>query len=256
MNIGIKRSHRDYVRFVLLGRSRTGSNFVRGLLNSHPQIIAYGEVFKTNERVEWGLDEYPGTAGELEMLQRDPTAFLEQALFRGYPNEIAAVGFKLFYYHARENGLEALWPYLEAHNEIRVLHVKRRNMLRTHLSRARAVQTDRWANVSGEREAEQPITLDFNACLDDFTQTSQWEADYDRFFSAHPKYDVIYEDLLADFNQQATRIQDFLGVKRMKLEPDTYKQSQKPLSQAIANYQELKEKFAGTRWEKFFDEPE
>ena len=36
--------HTDYARFIVLGRSRVGSNLLRGLLNAHPAIEAYGEI--------------------------------------------------------------------------------------------------------------------------------------------------------------------------------------------------------------------
>ncbi|MCC7128910.1 MAG: sulfotransferase [Anaerolineae bacterium] len=252
--IGIKRSQHNYVKFILLGRSRTGSNFVRGLLNSHPQIITFGEVFVSNQEIKWGFDDYTSAPGAFELFQQDPPAFLQQMLFCDYPRGIAAVGFKLFYYHARENELEVVWRHLQAQKDIRILHIKRRNMLRTHLSHARAVHTDQWANVSGEHEAEPPIALDFDECLKDFEQTSQWEVEYDQFFAAHPRYDVFYEELVNDFDRQVIQIQDFLEVKHAPLESDTYKQSHKPLSRSIVNYAELKEKFSGTQWEKFFND--
>lgn len=252
MDIGIKPKHQDYVKFILLGRSRTGSNFVRGLLNSHEQIIAFGELFKTTQTVEWSLEGYPTSGQALELLQTAPAAFMDQVLFGKYPRQIGAVGFKLFYYHAQKDGLEEIWPHLQARTDIRVLHIKRRNILRTHLSRERAVRTDRWANVTGEREKEPPIALKYEDCLQDFIQTRQWEEEYDRFFANHQMLNVVYEELLANFDQQVSLIQDFLEVRRKKLESDTHKQSHQSLSESIANFDELKEKFAGTQWEAFF----
>jgi hypothetical protein len=34
--------------------------------------------------------------------------------------------------------------------------------------------------------------------------------------------------------------------------PSTFAQARQPLSKAIANYAELKERFSGTIWEEFF----
>jgi LPS sulfotransferase NodH len=240
---------------MLLGRSRTGSNFVRGLLNSHPQVVAFGEIFRSDETIEWGLDGYPTGRKALKLLQTDPPEFLEELVFGKYPRETAAVGFKIFYYHAQKDGLNAIWPHLQAQTGIRVLHIKRRNVLRTHLSRERAALTDRWANVDGVREKEQSIALDYERCLQDFVQTRQWETDFDRAFSNHPKIDVVYEDLVANFGQEVLRIQDFLGVEREPLKTDTHRQSLEPLTNAIVNYAELKERFDGTAWEEFFREP-
>jgi len=255
MGLGIQQSHRNYVRFMLLGRSRTGSNFVRGLLNSHPQVVAFGEIFRSDETLEWGLDGYPFSSKALKLLRTDPPEFLEAVVFGKYPPQTAAVGFKIFYYHAQKEGLNAIWPHLQARTEIRVLHIKRRNILRTHLSRERAALTDRWANVNGVREKEQSIVLDYERCLQDFIQTRQWETEYDQVFSSHPKIDVVYEDLVANFGPEVEQIRDFLGLEREPLKTDTHKQSLEPLAKAIANYSELKERFDGTPWEEFFREP-
>jgi hypothetical protein len=50
------------------------------------------------------------------------------------------------------------------------------------------------------------------------------------------------------------RIQEFLGVDCEAVVPLTYKQSNQPLSEAISNYFELKEKFVDSPWEDFFED--
>jgi len=254
LDLGLKRTHSDYTRFIILGRSRTGSNFLRSMLGSHPGVVVYGEILKSDQAVEWGTDGQETGGRTLKMLCEDAPRFLDEIVFRKYPLEIGAVGFKLFYYHAQDNLARPAWDYLKAHTEIHVLHIKRRNMLRTHLSRKRAELTDSWTNVDGSREKEPTVTLAYADCLADFERTSVWEGDFDAFFAAHPKLEVIYEDLDAAPSEQLDRIQEFLSLRKRPLHPGTHKQSSLPLSQAIANYAELKEQFHGTPWESFFDE--
>jgi LPS sulfotransferase NodH len=214
----------------------------------------YGEILKNDRVVEWGVDGMDGGGRPLKLLREDTSRFFEEAVFRKYPREVCAVGFKLFYYHAQDNLARSGWDYLKAHTEIRVIHIKRRNMLSTHLSRRRAELTDRWTNVNGMREEEKAVTLSYDDCLADFERTSAWETQYDAFFAAHPKIEVIYEDLSDDPAGQIERVQEFLSIPKHQLKPGTHKQSSLPLSQAIANYSELKERFLRTRWEAFFDE--
>jgi LPS sulfotransferase NodH len=256
MDIGIKKSHTNYQKFILLGRSRTGSNYLRGLLNSHSQVIVFGELLKNDQNIEWGMDGYPSQGRALQIMRTQPVQFMEKFVFGKHPPHIQAVGFKLFYYHAQQNLLQPVWEYLHRTIEIRVLHIKRRNILRTHLSRQRAELTDRWANVNGSMEKEEPITLSYEKCLQDFVQTRKWEEEFDAYFADHPKRDVVYEDLIADPNRELAEIQDFLGLRFEPLQPGTYKQSVRPLSQAIANFSELKEQFANTPWASFFQENE
>jgi hypothetical protein len=49
--LGSAYLHRDYTRFIILGRSRSGSNYLRGLLNSHRRIVAFGELFRSDEAI-------------------------------------------------------------------------------------------------------------------------------------------------------------------------------------------------------------
>jgi len=163
MDIGIMSGHHDYVKFLVLGRSRTGSNYLRGLLNSHSQIVVFGEIFKNYQGIEWGMDGYPQSGLALKLFQNDPAGFLDRVVFGRYPKNTAAVGFKLFYYHAQQGELNRIWSHIKLRTDIRILHVKRKNILRTHLSRQKAELTDKWANLDGEREDERHISLDYES---------------------------------------------------------------------------------------------
>jgi LPS sulfotransferase NodH len=244
--------HKNYTCFIILSRSRTGSNYLRGLLNSHSKIIVYSEFFKNNAEIEWGLPGYQDTKNTLTLFQNDPVGFLEKKVYQKYPRHIAAVGFKLFYYHARDEKWGILWPYLQNSNKIKIIHLKRRNILETHLSRQRALVTDKWANISGEQEKQPAIPLKYEECLEDFVQTRAWESESDKLFSQHPLVDVYYEDLANNYHREMQKIQAFLDVDYEPVTPQTFKQATLPLSKSITNYLELKEKFTGTPWEEFF----
>jgi LPS sulfotransferase NodH len=167
---------------------------------------------------------------------------------------VGAVGFKLFYYHAHTAQWQPLWEYLAAQSALKVLHIKRDNLLAVHLSRKRAAMTDRWVNTSGTREEHAPITLDYAECLADFVQTRLWEDEYARFFAHLPILEIHYEALARDSAGEMARVQNFLGVRPQSLAPDTYRQSDRPLSASIANYAELKAQFNNSPWQAFFEE--
>jgi LPS sulfotransferase NodH len=254
MDLGLLRSGRDYTRFILLGRSRTGSNFLRGLLTANRGVTLYGEVFKNPEAIEWGMQGLPQSGKALAIYQSDPVRFLREYVYRTMPAHTKAVGFKLFYYHARSGPLAAIWECLREEREIRVIHIKRANILRTHLSRARAERSSRWVNLDGGHEDDAPIRLDPAACREDFERTRRWEEECDRFFEGHPLLDVGYESLAETGPQESVRIQQFLDIPVEALSPQTHKQTRVPLVNAIENYAELKSAFRGTAWESFFEE--
>jgi len=80
------------------------------------------------------------------------------------------------------------------------------------------------------------------------------EQKHDRLFDAHPKIEVVYEDLADDFAAQIHRIQAFLTLASEGLMPRTFKQAKGRLSELILNYEELKRAFSGSPWEGFFDD--
>lgn len=248
--------HRDYTPFLLLARSRTGSNLVRGLLGSRSDVRLFGEVFKRADSIEWGADALPVRGRALALYRHDPVKFLWTYVLGNQPREIRAVGFKLFYYHAQTDPVQAIWPALKAMPGLRILHLTRGNVLRTHLSRALAERSGRWVSTSAERQPTDPIVLDYQACLKNFVQTRAWEESAREFFRGQAMLEILYEDLAADPSRIMAEVQRFLGLDVRDLQPETCPQAGQPLRAAIANFAELEASFRGTPWAVFFeDEP-
>jgi LPS sulfotransferase NodH len=254
LDLGLVDGHRDYTKFIVLGRSRSGSNLLRGLLNANSQVVTYSEMFKDPQTIGWDFPGTPQSGKVLERFQHQPIDFMEQDLFKKMPKSVGAVGFKIFYYHAYGTGLEPVWQYLKSHQEVHVLHIKRQNILKTHLSRVRASVTDSWINLTGEEEEAPAVELNYAECLADFQQTRAWEEEHDQMFSSHPLMEIIYEDLARNYAERMAEIFRFLGVEFQPVQPQTYKQTSKKLSESISNYWTLKSQFAGSPWETFFTE--
>jgi LPS sulfotransferase NodH len=247
-------SHSDYTRFVILARSRVGSNLLRGLLNSNPQIAAFGETFRSGEVFDWDHLGQFQSEDFRRLIGRDPVTFLQDHVFGLYPRSIKAVGFKLFYYHAQQEPFSSVWPYLRDQRDLHIIHLKRRNILETHVSRKRAARNDQWVNTNGTREKDVALVLDYAECLEDFTRTRGWESQYDDYFREHPLIEVVYEDMATNYQAEMNRIHSFLNIPSGDVRPSTFKQASEPLSQGIANYKDLKERFSGTPWQAFFAE--
>ncbi len=245
----------DYTRFILLGRSRVGSNMLRGLLNAHSQIVTFGEIFQNKNEIGWAMEGFPRNGRAHQQFLHEPIQLLEQKLWRNYPAKIRAVGFKIFYYHARDPEWTAVWEHLRQDKTLRVLHLKRRNLLEVHLSRQRAMVSAEWVNTGGGTATKVgAVALDYAECLADFVQTRTWEREAETFFSDHPYLELVYEELAANPEQEMGRVQELLGVAYEAVQPQTHKQRQRPLADAIANFHELKAQFAGSPWESFFAE--
>ena len=249
---------RDYNRFVIVGIARTGSTMLISSLNAHPQALAFGELFRTPEAIGWDIQPYADFASKelLQLYRNDPCRFLETAVFRRWPSGMRAVGFKIFYYHARQPPYSQVWSYLAQRDDILVLHVKRRNVLAQYLSLKLAHDTNMWHGApSGRRGAQaQPLALDVEGCRKHFVWVRAAERETDARFAAHRMLQVEYERLAQDQAAELARVQEFLGLAPRSLAARTTRQRSAPLSQAIANYEELKAAFADTEWSTFFSE--
>jgi LPS sulfotransferase NodH len=245
---------RRYRRFVIVAIARTGTTALISLLNAHSRAMCFGEIFRRPEEIGWDIRPYAGLhdARLLDLYKRDPAAFLRQAVWRRWPREIAAVGFKIFYYHARTPPFAAVWDILEQDREIAVLHVKRRNILSQYLSLQLAHRTNVWAVTAPSARPADPVTLDPAACERHFVEVRAMEDEADERFARHDSLSIDYEDLAADKTALMERVTTFLGLRMEALSTPLVRQRTRPLSEAIANFDELKAAFDRTQWAGFF----
>ena len=256
-------------RFILLGRTRTGSTLLQTLLDSHSQVRVFGELFAAYNMPGWGIEAILKPPKAVALIQNNPVKFLDDYLFTMIPKKLTTspfkpnlrvVGFKLFYDQAREEPWKIVWDYARTRTDLRIIHIKRKNLLRAHLSHKRAQASRSWIdtplNTPNEKVASHKsrFHLDHEECLRVFTYTREQEQICDEMFAQHKRIEVLYENLSRDWEGEIERVQDFLDVAREPLKPVTRKQASLPLATEITNYLELKEGFRGTVWEEFFDE--
>lgn len=229
--------HNHFTRFVILSRSRTGSNMLTSLLNSHPGVIADGEILA-------------------RLRGREARDILAQAYAR-QPRYIKARGFKLFYYHPLDCKHTDLWDRLIADQDVRVLHLKRRNILRTLVSRKIAGMRDVWTATSRARlrmAGSKAVFFTTSELEQGFRRTRAWEEGGDRQFQGHPLMSVHYEDLIDDPASTLACVLDFLDLEQCPLATSMRKQNPERLTKLVANYAQLKAAFAGTEWQAFFED--
>jgi LPS sulfotransferase NodH len=248
----------NYTKFVIVSQERSGSVLLELLLASHGHVLSFGEIFNP---VEARRRESRKKAKPVE-LDDDPIEYLEDHIYKEYADNINAVGFRLFYTHARNNAWKAVWEYLRTSN-VRIVHLKRKNLLDRYLSHQLALRSNKWIAYQGEDDTPyQPITLDPADCFKDFHRSLWYQKEIDEFFKDNPKLEVIYEDLCDDIATECKRVQEFLGLEFQALSTKTRKQLTQTKSEVIANYGDLKEMltvwvsegWAREEWIDFFDE--
>lgn len=245
--------HTDYTPFIVLTAPRSGSSMLVQSLRAHAGIVSFGELFN---RKHIGFNT-PGFANQNRRLQswrnRHPVEFTKTMVYRGYAARIEAVGFKIFHLHLDRPQLHLLRRYLVEKPGLRIIHLRRRNLLRTFLSRTIAGRTGIWGIPSPEQRSPLRVRLEPAGCLEYFETVSRQWAEYDEFFRPSTLLDVNYETLVGAFGEEMERVQRFLGVERTDLPRLTIQQEVRSLPEAIENYAELESALAGTSWSVFLD---
>lgn len=228
--------HGSFVRFIVLTRSRTGSNLLLSFLNSHPNIFAEGEIFATLHGV-------------------DPLARL-RAVFGRQPRHIKAKGFKIFYYHPLDAKADDLWHEIEHMDDIRVVHLTRQNVLRTLLSRKIAGMKESWTGTRFDSAdpGSKRVTMTTEELAEGFRQTREWEQSAAMRFRSHPMLQISYEELVRDPGEVFAKLLTFLEVPVSSPRTALRQQNSESLRELIGNYDQLKKHFVGSRWQPYFED--
>lgn len=234
-----KRS--KYTRFIVLSRQRSGSNLLVNALQSRPEFKVYGELFRG------GADESVKAA-----VLKSASDYLDKNVYKNYPPEIKAVGFKIFYQHPIWDQSGSVWRYLQEMEDLRIIHLRRSNLLKAFVSWKIAQKTDVWKQANDSSiELDKRVEIDPAECVAFFEKTQEQEKIADERFSGKPLLQTTYETLTSQFDEQMGLIQQFLNVDPQPLSMKTVKQNPESLSDLIMNYDELSHAFSGTRWEAY-----
>lgn len=242
--------------FVLLSRQRSGSTWLMDLLDSHPAMRVYDELFHAgghgHPRVGRNRDilcwksyaalHRPGS--RLEKL-RLYFQYLDREV---YSQNTWVAGFKLMYNQAATE--LAVLAYLSLHN-VSILHLIRRNFLDAVLSEETLAARGVFHAEVGARLRQLRVELDTCTLLDRLEEREAEVHNATRFFAAAglPYHEVFYEDLLTDLHQAIRPVLRFLHVREdahltsslAKINPTDHRQ-------LLSNYEQVRTTLAGTRF--------
>ena len=234
-------------RFLVVSHARSGSNLLVRSLNAHPDIACFGELLKPQQGLA-ELERLQVTPQELEELQRlraEDTAGFAHAFFdaaerAGYD----AAGFKLFYYHAREDGRASIWDAIARQRQWRFVHLYRDDVFGTYLSRELALATNDWLKVAGKSDDpdyDATITVDV-AAFRKFRRTLTASIEDARALLPGDKTLVTtYEDFTGDFESGLSEVQRFLHVEPRNIRPPLDKQARKSWREYVTNVDEVEQ---------------
>ena len=266
-----------YVRFLILAQARSGSNMLARALNSSTSITCFGEIFNFElDGIGYGgVEGYDHrNAKDRALRDSDCGAFLRDRIYCQYPKEIGAVGWKLLY--DQFWGYPGLLEHLIEDRRLRVLHLRRRNLLRALLSFKIARTTGIWmeveplrltparvlrasrhplrtvaslpgllGRVKGARKRSKAATpARLTVTKEELDEFIIWAksnaAHYDDLFRDHQILTLFYEDLVEQQDEAFRQVQEFLSVESGPLEVALRKQNPEPLPELLENYDELR----------------
>ena len=244
---GIMPGHQRALPFVIAAGPRSGSTLLQTLLHSHRNAICMHELLvKSGGTPRF----YRYNLGRREQLirtrEQDMAAFLDAVLLDPQPPWIKAVGFKAMYVHPRDEGeRRATWEMLGQIPDLRVIWL-RRNPVRRVISFAIARETGKWV---GEKTTDAihlnpeylPRRLDF--------EEQEAEAARERVENCKT-IDVQFESLTETPDALLTKIQSFLELPHRPLHSSLTSQNPRTLQEMVANFSEVKDALAGTKWEE------
>ncbi|MBA4098401.1 MAG: hypothetical protein C0484_16755 [Rhodospirillum sp.] len=218
------------VRFAVVTQGRTGSTHLGVLLDSHPSIQCYGEVFQYHGQMQFGVT--------------DPEIVLTKHIL---PTEVECVGLKA------PLGSFMVYPHifdLFRQHQFRIVRLYRENPLDHFISIRMAQVSGKWGSKTDDGYGVPPITVG----LDEVVGAMRIARYNDRIIrestDAFPHFDLTYEEMIN--SDGIDRLLKFLDVAPAPLESPYRRQRLGSQSSCIANYDELRTALADTEWSTFF----
>ncbi len=260
----------------MIHEGRCGSTVLASLINQHPEIVHFNEVLT---RGSWISPEFVGSDWEkrrdaLEIKLPDlPDYIRSLASTRSAFAKPAArrhIGFEIKMYQVMQLGcdLQTLTDSLTAAlGDVKFMYLTRRNILRRQVSNLRCIYKDvshaknlesvNYDKVRIDSESMRDWSYDYtkrHTDLADFLETSHARQETVRQFAAsRGELHLEYEDFEKNPLAGAEKVFDFLEVPRIDAKSPLLKTGDKPLSDLVENYDEVRNALQNTRWEPMLD---
>lgn len=231
----------ERTRAVILTTQRTGSTFLAACLDSHQEIFCAGELLNGQPDISLpaprGPFRYVVKFGRIARTGAWMPPYRLEQFYAGGSETVRC--FKAMYNQlARPLALH----YLRAHREIRVIHLRRENLLARHISEL-LMQKRRELQATGP-VAPLKLHVDAKRAIAAMRNATALQRQFEALFANHERLAVTYESLFDGSRlraETARRICDFLGITERPMQSRIVKLNSRSLGSMIKNYDELAE---------------
>lgn len=257
-NIGLNQ---EFSKFIILTYPRTGSNFLIFKLQFTNKIVCYNELFYSKTKLVSSYPDLVFPAWTKIYRNIFTKSFLDEFFF-SYQECIKAVGFKLTYAQDEMFGNKNLIDLLANKYQVKFIHLKRRNLLKSYISNKLLEKTDivyavndsyiNYFNVHTKRTIISSklnnylpfLKIDNIRLLNYINKTNNEQLKYDKNISNYPNISILYEDLVSDTESSIQKIGKMLNISNLSSEnnPKEFpisKLNYRPMNEIIINYSEV-----------------
>lgn len=254
-------------RHVILTLGRSGSNWLTGALNQHPQIVNFGEVlgsWTTLAKLKKWTRPQEESQEYLDRVFRSRSVFIggqaasaishmrkRRPICWHRHSKLESIGIKEFATNFERFGL---LNYLASRPDIRVISLRRENILKRYVSIEFLRKTHK-VRANSAREAQTAkLKFDIDTMfkeLELFEKELQIQSDL--LCSGNPVHDLTYEKLFDPIQteSQLNQVFSFLGVDPVSVTSGDSKLNTGSLEHLIENYAEVAKALSGTRFEQY-----
>lgn len=253
----MKTSKYPITKFCLLTTQRSGSTWLNELLGSHPEVKLFpGEIFldrPSQNNIGWIDDSDFLTFYDYhhqKQVSRPWVTFNYLDEIDKYPGDHKSIGFHLMYNQLADYP-EILFRLIV--DGYKIIHLERQNYLDTLISMANMNRR----NIVHSRNSMEvsAIHLDVDILWKNLCRQEEKISIVKRLIRSLPikSFKVTYESLRCDREKELSGIAKFLGVSAtgIQFQSNLKKINQGSYSQKIENYEQVRQKLLGTRYERF-----
>jgi LPS sulfotransferase NodH len=244
---------------IILTTQRTGSTFLVESLHSHPEVHCVGEMLAGGHIRD---SQVPGLVFKSRYSTKAyryltsgavfPTRMMDRYFAR---DDRPVMAFKAMY-----NQISPPWTlrYLREHTEIRVLHLRRHNLLKQYVSHAliHVKRDDHWDPHTTQPVKPASIVISADDALRYLRRLRAEHDAHERMFVHHPRLSLTYESMI-DGNALATGVArdicNFLGISQQPMHSKLVKLNPELLREMITNYDEVSRRIRQTEFADLLD---
>jgi hypothetical protein len=202
-------------RFAIAFSGRAGSSFLEGLLDSHPDVRCYGEIFADHPAARTLSEEETRTRLD-EMIHQEPG--------------VAACGFKLPFCTVAQ---PPRMTDILMDGGYRIIHLTRRNKLEQVVSYFLATTNTAWRSDFGSYTTDR-ASLDPDFVLDQIAELTAFDSATREMIAGFPVLPICYEDIVTE--EALPAVLGFLGLPPAALTSRYERQRRLPIRDTLLNY--------------------